>query len=162
MLPGKWILQESVDTMEKVRFQKLSNSVWKGHFNFIWKLHLYIDFNIQYSKFPDSVLILDNFEYEYLTIAAYAIYFKIFLILCLLRKHQLCLGRSQRHTWIFLIFSLLKATNQGAAFRFYFLKYIDSIQAIFFWIETYFNMFVSNNQITFILFLHSWYEVDEN
>lgn len=147
IFPGKYssFIQERFDTMEKVWFQKLSNSVWKGHFNFIWKLYLHIDFNIQYSKLSDLMLILVNVEWEWIAVTTYAIYFKILLILCLLRKHQLCLGRNQRHTWIFLIFSLLKAINEDAAFRFCFLKYIDSIQAHFSWIATYFNLSVLNN-----------------
>lgn len=70
---------------------------------------------------------------------------KILVILCLLRKHQICLGRNQRHTWIFLIFSSLKVNNEGALFILYFPNYTDSIQALFFWIVAYFNFSVYND-----------------
>lgn len=121
MFPEKQnLFQESIDRIEKSIVQTLSKTVWEVCFCFIWKHCLYIDFSMQYSKLSDSMLILVQVEWESIAVTMYTIYFKILLILCLLRKCHLCLGRSQRHTWIFLLFSLLKAINEGAAFRFYF------------------------------------------
>ena len=109
MFPEKWnsFIQESTDKMEKYGFKSCKVQYEKclltlsGDFTC-----LYIYFSIHIWSFIFNVYF--SWCLMRMNCSCYIYHLlKKLLILCLLRKHQICLGRHQRHTWVFLIFSSL-------------------------------------------------------